>query len=416
MKLSRALLALLCGSVAPLLAQDGAPPVPPDAVAVRLTEAQLDQLLGPIALYPDAIIALILPASTVPADVVLAARQMRGSNNDRSQVEQRAWDESVKSLTFYPDALKWMDDNLEWTRQLGEAFLAQPADVMNAIQRLRAKARAAGTLVDSVQQQVLVTPDAIRIVPAQPDVIYVPQYDPGVVFVDQPAFYPLPPLAFGAGIRVGSWLAYDCDWAHRKIWMGDRHRRWQAHDWQRPVVAPDRFSPGGTLVHHWQPAATALQRTSIVRTLTRPAPRGVPATVPPIERTRGPRTGRDFPGRREIATAPLPPPTTPRPENWRSHERSLPTVVGREQFSAAPALPATAPALPTARRSHTFVGPTVPPAALHVAPPLPAVAPPLPATVPTFSSPPAPAPSSPPAAPERRAPVNHRTGRRANQD
>src|SRR5205085_2594745 len=127
-----------------------------------------------------------------------------------------------------------------------------------------AKARAAGTLVDSPQQQILVTPDVIRIVPAQPNVIYVPQYDPTVIYVDRPAFYPLPSFSWGVGIPVGSWLAYDCDWVNRKIWIGDRHRRWQAPDWHRPVVSPDRPSAGGSVVRQWQPPRSAIERLNFV--------------------------------------------------------------------------------------------------------------------------------------------------------
>ena len=202
-----------------------------------LNAEQLDQLLGPIALYPDALIALILPAATFPADVVLAARYLKDNRNEFGQIENRAWDDSVKSLAHYPDVLNWLDDNLLWTKQLGEAFATQPAEVMNAIQRLRARARAAGTLVDTPQQQVLVQPDVIRIVPAQPDVIYVPYYDPQIVYVEQPVYYPRPMMSFSIGWGVGSWLAYDFDWHRRSIWVGDRHRRWSGgHDWHRPIV------------------------------------------------------------------------------------------------------------------------------------------------------------------------------------
>ncbi len=230
---------LLC--VIPLItalaAQDPArDPATAEVFAPQFTPDQLEQLLGPIALYPDALIAIILPASTAPADIVLAARHLRDNPGDLSQVEHRAWDDSVKSLTRYPEVLRWLDENLTWTQQVGEAFLAQPAEVMQAIQRLRGKAQAAGTLVDTPQQVVIAEPEVIRIVPAQPDTIYVPYYDPAVVFIERPVYYSRPFISFSTGFAVGSWLAYDCDWRHRTIWVGDRHRPWFHHNWRQPLI------------------------------------------------------------------------------------------------------------------------------------------------------------------------------------
>jgi hypothetical protein len=239
-------------------AQEPVPPtpLPPDpgtatTVSVQRTPEELEQLMAPIALYPDALIALILPASTVPTDIVLAARHVRDNPGDRAQIEHRAWDESVKSLTHYPDVLKWMDENLHWTKQVGEAFATQPADVMQAVQRLRSTARAAGTLVDTPQQQVIAEQQVIRIVPAQENVIYVPHYEPEVVFVDRPVYpvyYSRPFLTFGVGVPVGSWLAYDCDWHRNSIWIGNRHRHWTGHDWRRPLV------PFASSYHHHSPS------------------------------------------------------------------------------------------------------------------------------------------------------------------
>ena len=134
------------------------PPEPPQAPAQRapkqLAPEELNRLLAPIALYPDALIALILPASTVPSDLVLVARYI-ASNGDPAQAANQPWDDSVKSLAHYPDVLKWMDQNLEWTTAVGEAFLDQPADVMNSIQGLRAEAKAAGNLTDTPHQRVI---------------------------------------------------------------------------------------------------------------------------------------------------------------------------------------------------------------------------------------------------------------------
>ena len=190
-----------------------------------LSPDSLNQLLAPIALYPDALIALILPASTVPSDVVLASRYVAG-NGDPKQIPNQSWDNSVQSLASYPDVLAWMDQNLEWTTSLGQAFLVQPADVMNAIQQLRAQAQAAGNLVDTPQQVVVKEKTFIRIVPAEPEYLYVPQYDPEIVYV-QPYSQDYGPLVtFGIGFAVGSWLNYDFDWNRHQIYQGDWQPGW----------------------------------------------------------------------------------------------------------------------------------------------------------------------------------------------
>lgn len=287
MKTFRVGLALLSLGLS-LQAQDAQLPamLPPSTATTAQPRSpqELEQLLAPIALYPDALIALILPASTVPTDVVLAARHVRENPGDRSQIEHRAWDESVKSLTNYPEVVQWMDENLHWTQQVGEAFATQSADVMQAIQRLRAKARAAGTLVDTPQQQVIAEPQVIRIVPAQPDLIYVPHYEPEIIFVERPTYDGRPFLTFGTGVAVGSWLAFDCDWRRHSIWVGNRHRRWSGHDWHRPVVPfAATHAPHHTRhpeVRQWRPAPSPA-RTSVTVThrfrpdVARPAPFGL---------------------------------------------------------------------------------------------------------------------------------------------
>ncbi|WP_438483194.1 DUF3300 domain-containing protein [Oleiharenicola lentus] len=210
---------------APVFAEDektaqGATPaadVAAKAVTTQQPPAKLDELLGPIALYPDALVALILPASTVPSDIVLAARFLNdGGKID--EVENEPWDDSVKSLARYPDIVKWMDTNLAWTKQMGEAFSAQPADVMNSVQRLRAKAKANGSLVDTPQQKVIVEDESIVIAPAEPDVIYVPYYDPQVVYVERVRYVSDPFITFGIGYSTGWWLGYGVDWHHRRVW------------------------------------------------------------------------------------------------------------------------------------------------------------------------------------------------------
>jgi hypothetical protein len=368
MKTLRVSLALLLSSgvfvhaQAPV-AQPTPTPAPAPAAPLR-SSAELEELLAPIALYPDALIALILPASTVPADIVLAARHLRDSPNDTSQIEHRAWDESVKSLVSYPEVLKWMDENLEWTRQVGAAFLAQPADVMQAVQRLRAKARAAGTLVDTPQQQVIAESEVIRIVPAQPDVIYVPHYEPEIVFVDRPVYYPQPVLTFGIGVPVGSWLAFDCDWHRRTIWCVDRHRRWTGHDWHRPLapVATNTFTrtyypPAG--VRQWQPPPQPFRPTIAMvhhnpEPIIRPVPLGWthPRSIPtpnPVIDGRNVRTSPNpLPAvnplpRAAFTTVPGNPNDLPGPRVAPSFN-ARPTVVTPPVTAVTPA-----PALPVAR-------------------------------------------------------------------
>lgn len=206
---------------------------------------QLDQLLGPIALYPDPLIALILPASTVPSDLALAANYLAGGGAPDG-IDAQPWDPSVKGLARYPEVLKWMNANPDWTQTLGAAFAQQPADVMKSVQQLRAQARAAGTLVDTPQQQVDLEGDDIRIIPAQPDTIYVPEYDPSIVY-ETPVDYDGPLITFGVGYPVGAWLSYQCNWDSFGIWIGPWQRGWEyRREWLHP-------GPGGNGWRAWRP-------------------------------------------------------------------------------------------------------------------------------------------------------------------
>jgi hypothetical protein len=194
---------------------------------------QLDQLLGPIALYPDPLIAVILPAATVPADLTLAANYL-AANGSPAGIDAQPWDPSVKALARYPDVVKWMNGNLDWTQALGAAFTQQPADVMKSVQQLRIQARAAGTLVNTPQQQVVLEGDNIRIVPAQPNIIYVPAYDPAIVY-ETPVGYAGPLITFGIGFPVGAWLGYQCDWDDFGIWVGPWSPGWAyRRGWRDP--------------------------------------------------------------------------------------------------------------------------------------------------------------------------------------
>ncbi len=237
--------ALLLFSLLPALpAQD----VPIDRAAatvaeVRLSREELKKLTGPIALYPDPMIALILPASTFPSDIVLAARFV-AAGEAPALADDKPWDASIRSLVHYPDVLTWMDENLEWTTQLGYAYLAQPEDVMDAIQEQRAQAQAVGNLVDTPEQRVVRDETYIRIVPANPEYIYVPYYDPGVVYYERPVYAPL--LTFGYGCRSGSWLNFDLDWHRRRVYCGDWRGDW---DYDRRHDRHDRYDHRGQTIY-----------------------------------------------------------------------------------------------------------------------------------------------------------------------
>jgi hypothetical protein len=213
-----------------------------EAQGTQYTAEQLDQMVGPIALYPDPLVALLLPASTVPSDIGAAAQYL-ASGADPSQVDSQPWDQSVKGLAHYPDVLNWMNANLDWTQALGAAFAMQPADVMKSIQQMRARAVAAGTLVNTPQQQVDDEGDDIRIVPAQPDTIYVPQYDADDVY-DVPEGDQGPFLTFDAGYPVGPWLGFECDWDDYGIWLGPWHPGWDyRRDWRGGGAGGARWHP-----------------------------------------------------------------------------------------------------------------------------------------------------------------------------
>jgi len=224
-------LVVLLGGLAtlPVEAQTAVPP--PMPAYQPLSAGELDQLLGPIALYPDPLIAEILPASTLPAQIVLADRYVSG-DGDPNQIEQQPWDASVQALAHYPSVLKWMDDNLGWTTELGQAFLNQQQDVMDSIQRLRASAQNFGNLQSTPQQQVVDDSGCIEILPAEPEVIYVPVYQPAEVYY-QSGFG----LSFGVGFTLGGWLNCDFDWHHHNliVWGHDHPR--PANWWRE---RPDR--------------------------------------------------------------------------------------------------------------------------------------------------------------------------------
>src|SRR5580658_9149861 len=237
----------------PSVAATAAPDAPPPPAAAAepgpppgaATPQELQELVSPIALYPDVLVAQILAGSTYPTQVVEADRWLKqnpGLTGDQlaNQVNQQEWDPSIKSLTQFPTVLQTMNDNLAWTSDLGEAYYNQPADVMNAIQVLRNMAVNAGTLKSTAQQQIELQPappvaqgstqpsvqQTVIIQPAQPNTVYVPQYNPTSAYgapVAAPPGYSgsdlllTGVLSFGAGILLGSLINngnnnWGCNW------------------------------------------------------------------------------------------------------------------------------------------------------------------------------------------------------------
>lgn len=215
------LLALSIASLAPTTyigAQTGMPSSSNVYDQQRYSSNQLDNLVGPIALYPDALLAQVLVASTFPDQVEDAARWVR--ENGTAGIDDQSWDVSVKSVAHYPSALNMMADKGDWTATLGRAYASQSSDVMAAVQRMRSMADSQGNLVSNQQQQVVRDNDSYVIVPAQPRVIYVPVYDPVVIYT-RPVFnvgFASRYWSYGVGFPIGGWLAYDCDWRTRAVY------------------------------------------------------------------------------------------------------------------------------------------------------------------------------------------------------
>jgi hypothetical protein len=195
----------------------GPPPAP-------LSAQQLEELVGRIALYPDDLVAIILPASTFPLDVVQADRFLQKLKQDKNLKPDARWDESIRNLLNYPEVISMMSQDLDWTQDLGEAMVGQQSDVLKAIQAFRAKAQTAGSLKTDDKQIIVQEKEVIKIVPADPEVIYVPQYQPSVVVVQAAPpvyyptpypsyYYPYPPgAAFATGVFFGAALAYGANW------------------------------------------------------------------------------------------------------------------------------------------------------------------------------------------------------------
>ena len=230
-----------------LLADQAAQAPPPYA---QQTPEQLQRLVAPIALYPDSLVAQILSASTFPEQVVEADRwvqehpDLKGDALGKA-VDQQPWDPSVKALAAFPSVLGNMDKNLSWTSSLGDAYYNQQQEVMDAVQAMRRKAETAGNLKTTPQQVVTNQGSTIIIQPANPDIVYVPAYDPWLVYgypiVAWPGWYPYPGIwfsgpyiSFGIGFGIGffsgfgwGWGRWGCDWHNHFVVYN--HGRYFSH-------------------------------------------------------------------------------------------------------------------------------------------------------------------------------------------
>src|SRR6266403_226800 len=246
-------LVLLCAAYPQCLvaqdAQDQQSPahVPPGAPYMQQTSEQLEQLVAPIALYPDSLVAQILAASTFPEQVVEADRWGQSHPDLKDEalaqaVDELPWDPSVKALVAFPSVLGNVDKNLSWTSSLGDAYYNQEQAVMDAIQVMRRRAQEAGNLNSSPQQTVNTEGSDIEIEPVSPDIVYVPAYDPWVVYggpiVAWPGWYPYPGiwyggpyLSFEVGFGVGFFGRYGWGWHH---WGGfDWHNHYAVYNHER---------------------------------------------------------------------------------------------------------------------------------------------------------------------------------------
>jgi hypothetical protein len=293
-------------------AQQAQPATTPAQTNTTFTSQQLESLVAPIALYPDPILSQLLVASTYPLEVVEAGRWLRNNKTLQGQaladaVKKQPWDPSIQAMVLMPDVLKRMDENVTWTSDLGNAFLAQEQDVMQAIQRMRQKAQASGSLQTTPQQTVSTTTENgnnyIVIEPASPEVIYVPQYNPEAVWGPPPDYYPYPPvsypsyggviaasaISFGAGLAVGAiwgnggWhgWGWNCGWGGGNVtinrnWINNNHfnkvnnignnNRWVHNPMHREGVpyanrnVANRFQNGGANMANRPNAGQVQQR------------------------------------------------------------------------------------------------------------------------------------------------------------
>jgi hypothetical protein len=260
-----------------------APPVTPTTQA--MTADQIDQLIAPIALYPDPLLAQLFPAATYPDDVTAAEQwvQSNGNNITDDSIAAQPWDPSVKAMVHYPTVLQMMAQQIAWTQVLGTAFTNQQQDVLASVQRLRAQAQQSGSLQSNAQQQVVADDSSIRIEPVNPDQLYVPQYDPNAVYTQDA------PIDYGVPLGIGLWLSNDFNWGNGWIDVGGGWYRGWHHppEWDRNPPRWDKHPPNyvAPAPRRWERASDRppLQRITpdqINRAFSHPGPAAHAVVVP----------------------------------------------------------------------------------------------------------------------------------------
>ena len=219
------------------------------AASAKIPNEKLDSLVSPIALYPDDLLGQVLVASTYPLEIVELSQWLEKNKNLKpaeitQAVQQQQWDPSVQAMAAFPDIVKNMSENIKWTDELGNAFLAQQGDVMDAVQRMRVRAKDAGKLQSTEQQTVETQTEGNRTVvvieQANPQVVYVPSYDPLAIW-GAPVYYPYPPvyyppgyavaasaISFGVGVAIGAaWggggWGWHCGWGGNNITINNNN-------------------------------------------------------------------------------------------------------------------------------------------------------------------------------------------------
>ena len=247
----------------------------------RPSTQELEQLVAPVALYPDALVAQILAAATYPSQIVEADRWLQQHPDLKGEalataVSAQSWDPAVMALTQFPGLLGMMDQNLSWTSSLGEAYVNGQQDVLEAIQTMRQRARQAGNLKSTTQESVTTDGNTILIAPADPQVVYVPEYDPWVVYGDPLALYPGwigvpgffwdgPGIEFGSGIGIGlfagfgwGWHSWGTNWHGHGLTHGDH----PYHSHSREFVDRNGFGGEHAALGHSAGSSWALHGTA----------------------------------------------------------------------------------------------------------------------------------------------------------